>query len=71
MLESVVALLVVVVLIALALAYFEMTDLLVELVGGVVRLIAEALRLIAGLLFAAGAFFVYLVTRRGREKEKS
>jgi hypothetical protein len=64
MLESVVALLVVVVLIALALAYFEMTDLLVELVGGVVRLIA-------GLLFAAGAFFVYLVTRRGREKEKS
>jgi hypothetical protein len=69
MFEAIVGLLVVLVLIAIALAYFEMTDLLVELVRGIFWLVGEVLRLTIGLVFAVGAFFAYLVNRRDREKK--
>jgi len=49
----------VVTIVAVVLAYFEAIDLF-ELIGGM-------LKLVAGLLFAVGAFFVWLMTRRRRE----
>lgn len=63
MLEWMLGLLIVAALIARILEFFELIDLF-ELIGG-------ALKLVAGLLFAVGAFFVYLVARRGREKKSS
>jgi hypothetical protein len=66
MLEWMVALLVVAILIAQALDAFEVID-LSELVS---ELIGGALKLTANLLFAVGAFFVYLMTRRSHEKKQ-
>jgi hypothetical protein len=63
MLEWTSGFLVLVIIVAVVLAYFEAVDLF-ELIGGV-------LKLTAGLLFAVGAFFVWLVTRRGQEKRPS
>lgn len=54
-------------IVVVLLVYFEAID-LSELIGGVLSLIGEAVKLIAGLLFALGAFFVWLVTRRRQEK---
>ena len=62
MFESLFGLLVVIVIIAAVLAYFEVIDLF-ELLGAVVKLIAA-------LLFAVGAFFVWLV-KRSRQEGKS
>jgi hypothetical protein len=61
MLEWMYGLLVVAIIVAVVLAYFEAIDLF-ELIGGV-------LKLTAGLLFAVGAFFVWLVTRRRQESD--
>ena len=55
------------VIIAVVLVYVEAIDLF-ELVAAIVRLAAEVVKLAAGLLFAAGAFLVWLVRRRGQEK---
>jgi len=62
MLESLYGLLVVIILVAAVLAWFEVIDLF-ELLGGIVKLIAA-------LLFAVGAFFVWLV-KRSRQEGKS
>lgn len=60
MLEWMYGLLVVAIIVALVLAYFEAIDLF--------ELVAAVVQLIAGLLFAVGAFFVWLVTRRRQDK---
>jgi uncharacterized RDD family membrane protein YckC len=60
MLEWMYGLLVVAIIVALVLAYFEAIDLF--------ELVAAMVQLIAGLLFAVGAFFVWLVTRRRQDK---
>jgi hypothetical protein len=60
MLEWTYGLLVVAIIVALVLAYFEAIDLF--------ELVAAVVQLIAGLLFAVGAFFVWLVTRRRQDK---
>jgi hypothetical protein len=60
MLEWMLGLLVLVTIVAAALAYFEAIDLF--------ELIAVVVKLAAALLFAAGAFLVWLVTRLGKEK---
>jgi amino acid transporter len=60
MLEWMYGLLVVAIIVALVLAYFEAIDLF--------ELVASVVQLIAGLLFAVGAFFVWLVTRRRQDK---
>ena len=62
MLESLFGLLVVIIIVAAVLAYFEVIDLF-ELLGAVVKLIAA-------LVFAVGAFFVWLV-KRSRQEGKS
>jgi hypothetical protein len=62
MLESLFGLLIVIVIVAAVLAYFEVIDLF-ELLGAVVKLIAA-------LVFAVGAFFVWLV-KRSRQEGKS
>ena len=62
MLESLYGLLVVIILVAAVLAWFEVIDLF-ELLSGVVKLIAA-------LLFAVGAFLVWLV-KRSRQEGKS
>ena len=61
MLEWMLGLLVLMIIIAVVLAYFEAIDLF-DLIGGV-------LKLVAGLLFAVGAFFVWLVMRIRRQKQ--
>jgi hypothetical protein len=66
--ELMLGLLVVVALIAIAFLYFEIID-LTEIFVGALKLVGELLKLIAGLVFAVCAFFVYLVTRRGTEKK--
>lgn len=63
MLEWMIGLLIVAAVIAKVLESLDLIDLF-ELVGG-------AFRLIAGLLFAVGAFFVYLATRRRGQESKS
>jgi quinol-cytochrome oxidoreductase complex cytochrome b subunit len=60
--ESLLGLFVVFIIVAAVLAYFEVIDLF-ELLGAVVKLIAA-------LLFAIGAFFVWLV-KRSRQEGKS
>ena len=60
MLETFYAVIVVFVVIAAVLAWFEVIDLF-ELLGAVVKLIAA-------LLFAVGAFFVWLIKRGSRGK---
>ena len=54
-------------IVVVVLVYFEAID-VSELIGGVLTLIGEVVRLIAGLLFALGAFFVWLITRRRPER---
>lgn len=66
MFESLLALLGVVGVAFVVLVYLEVID-LTDLIGGIFELIGSVLRLFAGALFAAGAFFVWLI-RRGREK---
>jgi hypothetical protein len=68
MLEWMMTLLVVAIIIVAVLAYFEAID-LGELIGGVLMLVGEVLRLIVALLLAVGAFFVWLVKRRRSEKQ--
>lgn len=60
MLESLFGLLVVLIIVAAVLAFFEVIDLF-DLLGGIVRLIAS-------LLFAVGAFFVWLIKRGSKGK---
>jgi hypothetical protein len=60
MLEWMYGFLVVAIIVALVLAYFEAIDLF--------ELVAAVVKLIAGLLFAVGALFVWLVTRRRQDK---
>lgn len=68
MLELMWGALVLAIVVVVVLLYFEAID-PGELIAGLVRLVAEVVRLAAGLLFAAGAFFVWLVRRGGREKQ--
>ena len=60
MFESLLGLIFVIMLVGFVLAYFEVIDLF-ELIGAI-------LKLTAGLLFAVGAFFVWLVKRASQEK---
>lgn len=60
MLESLFGLLVVFIIVAAVLAYFEVIDLF-DLLAGIIKLIAA-------LLFAVGAFFVWLVKRGSKPK---
>lgn len=60
MFEWMLGILVLAIVIAAVLAFFELIDLF-DPIGGV-------LKLTAGLLFAVGAFFAWLVTRRRSEK---
>ena len=60
MLEWMYGLLVVAIIVALVLAYFEAID--------PFELVAAVVKLIAGLLFAVGALFVWLVTRRRQDR---
>ena len=60
MLEWMYGFLVVAIIVAVVLAYFEAIDLL--------ELVAAVVKLIAGLLFAIGAFFVWLVMQRRQDK---
>ena len=60
MLEWMYGLLVVAIIVTLVLAYFEAIDLF--------ELVAAVVKLLAGLLFAVGAFFVWLVTRRRQDR---
>jgi hypothetical protein len=66
MFEWMYALLAGAIIIVVVLAYFEVLD-LSELIGGLLTLIGEVVRLIAGLLFALAALFVWLV-RRGQKR---
>jgi hypothetical protein len=66
MLEWMVGLLVVAILIAKVLDAFEVID-LSELIS---EFVVGALKLTANLLFAVGAFFVHLMTRRSHEKQQ-
>jgi predicted transporter len=68
MIEALSGLLIVAVVAVAVLVYLEVID-LSDLVGGVIQLIASAVKLIAGLLFALGAFFVWLVNR-SRQQNK-
>ena len=61
MLEWMLGLLVVAILIAKILEFFDVID--------PFEILVALLKLTAGLLFAVGAFFVYLVTRRTKEKK--
>jgi hypothetical protein len=61
MLEWMLGLLVVAILIAKVLEFFDVAD--------PFEIIVVLLKLTAGLLFAVGAFFVYLVTRHPKEKK--
>ena len=61
MLEWMIGLLVVAILIAKVLEFFDLID--------PFELIVALLKLTAGLLFAVGALFVYLVTRRSKQKK--
>ena len=56
------------ILIVKFLEFFEVIDLF-EVIIAVLNLIVAALRLIASLFVAVGAFLVYLIRRRGREKK--
>ena len=60
MLELMLGLLVLAIIVAVVLVSFEAIDLF--------ELIAAVVKLAAALLFAVGAFFVWLVRRRGQEK---
>lgn len=61
MLEGMPGLLVLAIIVAKILEYLDMIDLFEVIVG--------MMKLTAGLLFAVGAFLVYLVTRRGPERK--
>ena len=68
MIEPLLGLLAIVALAGVVLVYLEVID-LGEVIMGFVSLIGSVLRLVAGLLFAVAAFFVWLVKRSGREKQ--
>jgi hypothetical protein len=69
MLELMLGILVLAIVIAAVLAFFELIDLF-DLAGGVLRLIGEVVRLMAGLLFALAGFFVWLVRRQRPERKE-
>jgi hypothetical protein len=54
--------------VVVVLVYFEAID-LADLIGGLLSLLGEVVRLIAGLLFAVVAFFVWLVKRSRSSRE--
>ena len=68
MLDPLLGVLVVIVLVVALLIYLEVID-VADIFGGLFQLMASAVRLTAGLLFALGAFFVWLVNRRRGEKK--
>ena len=59
--------LIVAALIAKILESLDLID-LSDVIEGVLRLVLGALKVVAGLLFAVGAFCVYLMTRRSEKK---
>jgi len=68
MVELLFGLLIIIILAVVVLVYVEVID-LGDMVVGIFQLVWAAVRLLAGMLFALGAFFVWLATRRSREKK--
>ena len=72
MVEPLFGLLVIIILVVAVLVYLEAID-VGEMTVGIFQLLLQlavaAVRLIAALLFALGTFFVWMATRRSREKK--
>lgn len=68
MVEPLFGLLVVIILAVAVFVYLEVID-VGDMVVGIFQLVWAAVKLFAGMLFALSAFFVWLATRRSREKK--
>jgi hypothetical protein len=68
MIEPLVGVLVVIILVVAVLVYLEAID-VGDMIVGLFQLVWLVVKLIAGGLFALGAFFVWLVMRNSREKK--